>query len=337
MEKKVAVGHETVTLTLDGNNEVSGAGCTCALWNGHLRHRGQDCNHITEAKSGYTASTTVKSGTAVEWRDGLRQAIQKYIDACAVEVKEVLEEGHRASLFIGPTGMGKSTAIKQAIRQSGTYFAQAVGAAAHTPATMLGMVAQGVAHPGPIADAWEMARKGKTTFFLDELFRFPQSVSTLLINCMEVVDAALAERGGMYRTHPQLAGKDILVISAPLWPLDICPAENLTFVTAANPWGTIPDPAVMRRVTDVRKFSFDPEVNDWGLSNHFLPSTWECISKTFMAVKSGEIAVPFAFDSMMAMKGPGDTGPLRAYAMKSELMGEFAGLESIFRMHNIIQ
>ncbi len=39
---------------------------------------------------------------------------------------------------------------------------------------------------------------------------------------------------------------------------------------------------------------------------------------------------------MMSMKGPGDTGPLRAYAMKSELMGEFAGLESIFRMHGVI-
>lgn len=335
MEKKVPVGYETVTLIINDAGEVASAACTCTLWNGHSRHRGLDCSHITEARSGHT-SAGVKSGTAAEWRDGLRAAIQKYIDSCAAEVESVLEEGHRASLFIGPTGMGKSTAIKQAIRKSGAYFAQGVGASAHTPATMLGMVAQGVSHPGPIADAWSQARKGKTIFFLDELFRFPQSVSTLLINCMEVVDSALAERGGLYKNHPELAGQDILVISAPLWPLDICPAANMTFVTAANPWGTIPDPAVMRRVTDVRKFVYDPEVNDWGLAAHFTQSVWECIAKTFMAVKSGEIAVPFAFDSMMAMKGPDDTAPLRAYAMKSELMGEFAGLESIFRMHGVI-
>lgn len=206
--------YETVTLIINDGGEIASAACTCTLWNGHSRHRGPDCSHITEARSGHT-SVGVKSGTAAEWRDGLRAAIQNTSTPAPPKSSPSLSKATGPVFLFGPTGDGKKHRHQTGHPQVRADFAQGVGASATHPLLCWARLRPGAFPPRPYRRCLvnKPARARPFSSWTNS------SVSPVGQHPADQLHGggghALAERGGLYKNYPELAGQDILVIPAP--------------------------------------------------------------------------------------------------------------------------
>ena len=100
--------------------------------------------------------------------DRISDAIGKAINTLADLVQTVLLAGE-IPLLIGPTGTGKTTAVRIVAIRNGWGFEEVTGSESWADADLLGLRTDHMEQPGVFARAFQRARGGETVLlFVDE-------------------------------------------------------------------------------------------------------------------------------------------------------------------------
>lgn len=186
-----APGGVAAIVTTDGGRhgvrlaQVEGllqASCDCADWQQRHETVGP-CKHVLATVTVALASEELLQALASRvvhacvqppstCSDGARRAVCTAVAKLAQKVSEALDEG-AVPFLVGPTGSGKTAAVKQAATARRWGLEVVAGAASFTDADLVGLRAPGMAIPGILARAFGRALRGETVLvFFDELTRF---------------------------------------------------------------------------------------------------------------------------------------------------------------------
>jgi hypothetical protein len=183
------------------------------------------------------------------------RAVGAAIHGLADRVREVLEAGY-VPLLIGPTGCGKTSAIRRVAVESGCRLVEHAGADSWSDSDLVGVVMPGgKAMPGPVAQALGHAREmgEPVLLFLDEFTRYNPRAQESLMRLLLPISAEVTAALGLGHDG------EVRATSAPFWGDEWAPAGLTRIALACNPWGTALDPALVRRTVPV-DVSFDASV-----------------------------------------------------------------------------
>ncbi len=102
----------------------------------------------------------------------------------------------------------------------------------------------------------------------------------------------------------------IRLVEAPLWGIEWAPVSRVHLVLAANPWGSVLDPALVRRVWPL------PVDLDETVVQLFDAALADAIRASWNAVRQGELPLPIEYQALARARHPGDTAILRAYLVR---------------------
>jgi hypothetical protein len=112
---------------------------------------------------------------AGSFRDQVRSAISHAIANLADLVEACLLAGE-IPFLIGPTGCGKTSAVRLVAVRNGWGFEEVAGSESFADADLLGLRTDHMEQPGVLARAFRRAREGaEVCLFLDEAYRAPSS------------------------------------------------------------------------------------------------------------------------------------------------------------------
>lgn len=192
-------------------------------------------------------ATTEEEDIRQPFQERVSNAIGKAIHALARQTVDILDAG-RVPFLVGPTGCGKTSAVSEAALTLNARFFETAGADSWTDSDLVGvMMPNGVPMPGPIGAALTHAQLsgGRVLVFLDEFLRFSPRAQESMMRILLPKSAAIAQAMGIDHDG------EVRVTSAPFWGESWAPAELCHIVLAANPWGNVPDPALLRRVEPI--------------------------------------------------------------------------------------
>jgi len=99
----------------------------------------------------------------------------------------------------------------------------------------------------------------------------------------------------------------IRATSAPFWGDEWAPAESVSIVLAANPWGNVPDPALVRRTVPIM-VGFDNNV-----AGLFSQKTRAAIDLSWKGTTDGSLPLPIEYGELARAKSADDPAILSRY------------------------
>lgn len=289
----------TVTLHPSSIEKEKMAACTCPDWENRGRVEGTLCKHIL-------AVCHAVDETNTNFPAMVKSNIATAVAKIAMEVKAILNANDTPYL-IGPTGCGKTSAVRLCTVQEKYRFVEVSGSDSWADADLVGIDTgpQGIKRAGPWSQACEMVRQGETVLvFLDEFPRFNQRAQDILMRPLLPIAPDVASAMGITTTE------DVRVIEIPLWDREWAPVSRLKVALAGNPWGNPIDAALIRRMEPV-EVDFDSAV-----IAAFDRPIRESIEFSWRAVKSGQIPLPVEYQLISRAQSPTDAKFMAQYMKK---------------------
>lgn len=318
------VGRYRTSITLDpAVPSVLDLACDCPDWQQRGQHFSQPCKHLLALalKVGAVPDNGVVLITppqavvaqpplasppppspAATFRDRILQAVAGAISALADQVEAVLAAGE-VPFLIGPTGCGKTSAVRLVATRNAWGFEEVSGSPSFADADLAGVkMAGGVELAGPFARAFRRAREGEVVLlFIDEFLRFNTRAQDILVRPLLPTPPSVAQAMGI-RTD-----EFVRLLEAPLWGVEWAPCARAKLALACNPWGSVLDPAVVRRVTPV-PVAFAPAV-----ARLFTTPVQNAIEASWKAVQGGQLPLPIEYQALTTAEAPDDRRFLAAY------------------------
>lgn len=304
----VSIKH-TVTLAYEAGGSVYGK-CSCQDFTTRQMALGLPCKHLVAVSMwldgrGASLEDLVQPGAATAvagnaWPNGaLRLAVGQAIANLANTIGAFLLEGE-APLVIGPTGVGKTTALHKVAETLNFGMEEVAGSESWTEADLIGTWTPAREWVwGPIGRAFNRAQQGETTIiFVDEVTRFNPRAADILLRAIQPLEASLARRMGI---NVPSTVDEVFVAEAPLlgyrqW----APADNLLWVAAGNPGVNPLDPALVRRFL-VLEAQLDRSVLD------ALPSAVQTlIGSLWDSYETGELPLPLEYQQLTRARSADD-------------------------------
>lgn len=312
---------------IDLRNGVSLA-CTCPDWQSRGQTAFRPCKHLLAlALEADAVATPVTSLPAVapdlspaepsdpdgalpdftpqeSFGERVNAAIGRAIAALADLVEVTLRAGE-IPFLVGPTGSGKTSAVRLIAVRNGWGFEEVTGSESWADADLLGLRTDHQEQPGVFARAFARARAGETVLLcIDEVTRFNSRAHDLFLRPFQPTPAAVAQAMGLP------VDEAIRLVEAPLWGVEWAPVAKTHIVLSANPWGSVLDPALVRRVWPL------PVDLDDDVVQLFEPALADAIRASWNAVRQGELPLPIEYAALSRARHPGDTALLRAYLVR---------------------
>lgn len=282
--------------------------CSCQDFTTRQMERHLACKHLVAVAMwlddrGMNPEDLVQPGAAVSagstWPNvALRLAVGAAISKLANTIGAFLLEGE-APLVIGPTGVGKTTALHKVAEILDFGMEEVAGSESWTEADLIGTWTPAREWVwGPIGRAFERAKKGPVIMFVDEVTRFNPRAADILLRAIQPLTASLARRMGL--SIP--AGVDeVFVAEAPLlgyrqWT----PADNLLWVAAGNPGINPLDPALVRR------FLVLEAKLDRAILTALPADVQTLIGSLWDSYESGELPLPLEYQQLARAKDATD-------------------------------
>jgi len=307
--------------------------CDCVDWRTRGMHQRMPCKHLLSLALHVgdipTISDAPKTGVAdtdtpeprpsePPFGQRVREAIADAIARLADRVDDLLT-AEEIPFLLGPTGSGKTSAVRQVAARRGWAFEEVAGSPSFADSDLVGLRTDHMEVPGVFARAFARARDGQPVLlFIDEATRFNARAMDILMRPLQITPAAIARAMG-------LAWSDIRLVEAPLWGQDWAPAENVHIVLAANPWGAQLDPALVRRARPL-EVRFTARVLDL-----FDEPVRGAIQASWSAVDNGQLALPMEYQLLASARGPDDQALFPPYLARLRALDRAAaeGFETI--------
>lgn len=319
------VGRYRTSITLDAADpSVLDVECDCPDWQQRGQHLSQPCKHLlalalkvgAAPDNGTVVLTTPPEPTVIQptpvvplspapvttFRDKIVQAVTGAISALADQVEAVLAAGE-VPFLIGPTGCGKTSAVRLVATRNAWGFEEVSGSPSFADADLAGVkMAGGVEIAGPFARAFRRARSGEVVLlFIDEFLRFNTRAQDILMRPLLPTPPSVVQAMGIP------ADEFVRLLEAPLWGIEWAPCSRAKLALACNPWGSVPDPAVVRRVTPV-PVAFAPAV-----ARLFTTPVQNAIEASWKAVQGGQLPLPIEYQALTTAEAPDDRRFLAGY------------------------
>lgn len=295
---------------------VSGVGipsCTCVDWKTHGLAESVACKHILAlairvgaiAHDGSVAQAQASKPVKApaDFRAQVSGAISVAIEKLGETVKAVIEAGD-VPLLVGPTGTGKTSAVRRVCAWLGASMFEVSGSESYTDSDLVGVtMPTGLKFPGVIARAAENAQEGfPSLLFFDEFTRFSPRAAEGLLRLLLPIDQQDARMMGFSE-----APGAVRATSAPFWGDVWMPVEDCPIVLACNPWGQPLDPALLRRTVPVWA-GFDQQV-----ASLFSGQVAFAITTSWKSVDSGELPLPIEYGEIARAAAPDDISIVHRY------------------------
>ncbi len=244
------------------------------------------------------------------FNERVSSAIGRAVNILAEEVIGVLAAG-RVPFLVGPTGCGKTSAVSQAALMMNTRFVETAGADSWTDSDLVGvMMPNGTPMPGPIGKAMLHAQLigEPVLIFLDEFLRFSPRAQESMMRVLLPKNAEIAQIMGIDHNGP------VRVTSAPFWGETWAPAELCHIVLAANPWGNVPDSALLRRVEPIQ-VRFSDQV-----LNLFTGRAHQAILTSWKGAADGSLPLPIEYGEIARATSDSDDSFLSRYLARVQVI-----------------
>ncbi len=312
LEAEVNYRHR-VAIRLDGQG-VSDVRCSCQDWCTRGLQYHQPCKHILalaleigdiptegEAPAATSVPAPVSSPTLLSFPQQVRRAVGQAVQDLATQVQTLLLAG-KVPFLIGPTGSGKTSAIRQVASANRWAYEEVAGAPSFVDADLVGLRTDHMVVPGVIARAFQRAQAGETVLLsIDELTRFNARVPDLLMRPLQIAPVEVARALGLATDVP------VRLCEAPTWGQIWAPAQRVRLVLAANPWGSTLDAALVRRVEPL-EVGFAGEVLAL-----FTGSVRSGIEASWKAEAEGQLPLPLEYQGLLEAEAPDDPGLFPPY------------------------
>ena len=284
--------------------------CSCQDFTTRQMALGLPCKHLVAVamwldQRGTSPEDLVTPGAAVvvnssAWPNvSLRLAVGEAIAKLANAIGAFLLEGE-APLVIGPTGVGKTTALHKVAETLNFGMEEVAGSESWTEADLIGTWTPAREWVwGPIGRAFTRAQQGETVImFVDEVTRFNPRAADILLRAIQPLESSLARRMGI---QVPATVDEVFVVEAPLlgyrqW----APADNLLWVAAGNPGVNPLDPALVRRFL-VLEAQLDRSVLD------ALPNAVQTlIGSLWDSYETGELPLPLEYQQLTRARSADD-------------------------------
>jgi hypothetical protein len=295
---------------------VNGVGipsCTCVDWKTHGSAESVACKHIlalairvgviTHDGSVTQAQASKPSAPPADFRGQVSDAIAVAIEKLGEQVKAIIDAGD-VPLLVGPTGTGKTSAVRRVSHWLGASMYEVSGSESYTDSDLVGVtMPTGLKFPGVIARAAENALEGfPSLLFFDEFTRFSPRAAEGLLRLLLPIRMEDAHMMGFSE-----ADGTVRATSAPFWGDVWMPVEDCPIVLACNPWGQPLDPALLRRTVPVWA-GFDQQV-----ASLFSGTVAFAITTSWKAVDSGELPLPIEYGEIARAVSPDDFNIVQRY------------------------
>ncbi|WKZ38391.1 MAG: AAA family ATPase [Anaerolineales bacterium] len=270
-----------------------------------------------------SADSAEQDGNA-PFAERLSARIADAVNDLSRRVVSVVREG-RVPFLVGPTGCGKTSAVSQAALILGARFVEMAGADSWTDSDLVGVIMpNGTRLPGPIGSAMMHVQlmEEPVLLFLDEFLRLSPRAQESMMRILLPKNADIAQAMGIDHDGP------IRVTSAPFWGEIWSPAEKLMIVLAANPWGNIPDSALLRRVEPISvDFSEAVLALFQGKAQSAIEISWK-------GVKDGSLPLPIEYGELSRATDPHDISFLDRYAARLQVLDPAAATGFLTLLNN---
>ncbi|CAG1013100.1 hypothetical protein ANAEL_04599 [Anaerolineales bacterium] len=309
-------------ITPRGDDAVIRPSCTCPDWADRGRYSNLLCKHLLSVAihSGDLVAATglnpisadivfpkeekqQKAEPLEDFNEHVRREISKAVSSLAENVLAVLKEGY-VPFLLGPTGVGKTSAIRQVALATQSLLIEHAGADSFTDSDLVGVeMPSGKRMAGPIGNALSHAREmgEPVLLFLDEFLRYNSRAQESLMRLLLPIPTEITRVMGI--SHDGA----IRATSAPFWGDEWAPAESVSIVLAANPWGNVPDPALVRRTVPI---IVGFENNVAGL---FSQKTRAAIDLSWKGTADGSLPLPIEYGELARAQSADDPAILSRY------------------------
>lgn len=325
-------GGTTVDVTVHAKHKVSifpdgRVSCTCPDWKtrGEKHTPPMPCKHILalalaidaagqNVPAASTASLepededTVENGSAhqehnpTDFSKKVQAKVRAIITGLGRKVGKVLETSARPPLLLGPTGTGKTSAVQALAVKRGWGLEVVPGTPSWSDPDLVGLHLHSGDVVGPVTRAMRRAQFGEdVVLFLDEFYQLSERAQALGLHLFQPVAADVAEAMGIETEEP------VYRVETPMWGEEWAPVSKLHIIAAANPWGTIPNPALVRRTKPVLvKFSR-------AVSNLFSDRVKAAVETSWKAAQDGTLPLPMEYGLLVEASEPDDVNIVKEY------------------------
>ena len=309
-------------ISRSNDNAVVRPSCTCPDWADRGRYSNTLCKHLLSAAllnddlpiniTGlspisadivFPKAEKQKTEQAEDFNERVKREISKAVASLAQDVLAVLQEGY-VPFLLGPTGVGKTSAIRQVALATHSLLIEHAGADSFTDSDLVGVeMPSGKRMPGPIGNALTHAREmgEPVLLFLDEFLRYNSRAQESLMRLLLPIPAEITRVMGI--SHDGA----IRATSAPFWGDEWAPAESVSIVLAANPWGNVPDPALVRRTVPIM-VGFENNV-----AGLFSQKTRAAIDLSWKGTADGSLPLPIEYGELARAQSADDPAILARY------------------------
>lgn len=310
-------------ITPRGEEAVVRPSCTCPDWADRGRYSNLLCKHLLSVALQnddlFVTVTSLKPTSAEivfptkeekqiveqieDFNEQVKREISKAVSTLAEDVLAVLNEGY-VPFLLGPTGVGKTSAIRQVALATQSLLIEHAGADSFTDSDLVGVeMPGGKRMPGPIGNALTHAREmdEPVLLFLDEFLRYNSRAQESLMRLLLPIPAEITRVMGI--SHDGA----IRATSAPFWGDEWAPAEAVFIVLAANPWGNVPDPALVRRTVPIM-VGFENKV-----AGLFSQKTCAAIDLSWKGTADGSLPLPIEYGELARAQSADDPAILARY------------------------
>ena len=256
--------------------------------------------HVAQEQTGGAAPQPAASTSVAPpeplFGDQIANIIDQAISRIADQVREILSQG-LVPLLVGPTGSGKTSAIRRVAQSLDYRLVEHAGSESYTDSDLVGvMMPSGLRMPGPVAQALGHARElgEPVLLFLDKFTRYHLRAQESLIRLLLPIDANVVRSLGI-----EFDGA-VCATSAPFWGDEWAPADTVHIALACNPWGTPLDPALVRRTVPVM-VEFATQVAD--LFDRKLATA---IKLSWTGTQDGTLPLPLEYGELVRAASPDD-------------------------------
>jgi hypothetical protein len=239
------------------------------------------------------------------------QAIDKWARELEAEIRDSYPDD--VWLLYGPSGTGKTSAINQLAlnMQCGIEFLAGSDSWADSDLVGFANPTNSERIPGVIGRAFARARNGENVIlFLDEFLRFNRRAHDILMRAIHPTSAAIGRAMGIDTTE------DLYIAESPLWGIEYAPVNRIAWVAATNPWGIIPDSAMIRRMIPL------PGEFSASVLAPLSAQMRDVILATWAGVADGSLPLAIEYQAISRMTEPDDSSILIPYIRRLALIDQ---------------